>query len=65
MWNIGQRGRGREEKYKGRWVQDKKGERGRGYFETFKSPTFITPSHLTHGPPFLQMSVILIENYKR
>ena len=58
-------GRGVKEKDKGREIQGKKGERDWGYFRTFKFPTIITPSFLTYGPPFLQISFILIENYER
>ena len=56
---------GKEEKDKGRVVEDKKGKRDWGYFRTFKFPTIITPSLLTYAPPFLQNSFILIENYER
>ena len=58
-------GEGKEEKDKGRVVEDKKGKRDWGYFRTFKSATIITPSPLTYGPPSLQISFILIENYER
>ena len=46
-------GEGKEEKDKGRVVEDKKGERDWGYFRTFKSanPTYHpgTPMSVTRG----------------
>ena len=58
-------GEGKEEMDKGRGVEDKKGKRNCFFFRTFKSATIITPTPLTYGPPSLQISFILIENYER